>query len=154
MPWAAKNEQLAVFSDTISNVFNHSENKPEIASFDALDDRSIHPAGNQQSALDTQLESAEADDRLHSLSDIYAQNLGQTLESLHQALNKQLFYEIQQGNTLIEKDQDWLTIELSSSLMFLSGSAVPTSRAVNVLQTLLPILNAKPQLYSHPRLYR
>jgi chemotaxis protein MotB len=74
------------------------------------------------------------------LSNIKQKKLGASLETLEEGLNQALFELIEQGLAKLETDGDWLVIELSSGLLFPSGSASVTSVAEQILQQITEII--------------
>lgn len=141
-------EKFSVLSDTISHVFKTSD-KPlssdgngvagegVLSSNEANIDMKLHGV-----SIINEEKGPELVDGRGELSNLKQKYLGQPLDSLEEALKNAISDELETGQASLEKDMDWLTIELSSSLLFASGSAVATDGARNVLTALLPILNA------------
>jgi chemotaxis protein MotB len=150
-----QNKEFTAFSDTISNVFNHSLIEIEKPSHELFTENQAHTIAEPPNVAQPKLgDSTQVMDISYALSDVALKQQGQTLESLQQALKNVLSHEIEQGYVVIEQDMDWLTIELSSSLMFISGSGVPTTRAKKCIANLTSCLKYEPQFYSHSRLHR
>ena len=66
---------------------------------------------------------------------------GNPLVSLQEQLNKSLANLIEKGVAKVESDEDWLTIQLNSGLLFPSGSGVANQQASVLLQEIVTILN-------------
>ena len=68
-----------------------------------------------------------------TLSNISDAQVGSNLTSLETALNTALFDLTESGLAQLERDGDWLEIELNSGLLFPSGSASATNSAAKIL---------------------
>ncbi|WP_278370364.1 OmpA/MotB family protein, partial [Pseudoalteromonas lipolytica] len=66
--------------------------------------------------------------------------LGKPLDSLLTKLQSALIDEIRDGEASLELHQDWLIIELSSGMLFSSGSAVAQQRAKEVVALVKEII--------------
>lgn len=66
---------------------------------------------------------------------------GNPLVSLQNQLTQSLANLIEKGVAKVENDQDWLTIQLNSGLLFPSGSGVQTASASVLLTEIVAILN-------------
>lgn len=66
---------------------------------------------------------------------------GNPLVSLQEQLTQSLANLIEEGVAKVENDEDWLTIQLNSGLLFPSGSGVQTSSASVLLTEIVTILN-------------
>lgn len=75
------------------------------------------------------------------LTDLRQHYLGSPLQSLEQELKQSLTQLLDQGLAKVRLEQDWLVIELSSGLLFPSGSAAATNSARVVLQEIGKIIN-------------
>ncbi|MCH8538262.1 MAG: OmpA family protein, partial [Alkalimonas sp.] len=62
------------------------------------------------------------------------------LSSLEEELNQALAHLMEQGLAKVEQDDNWLTIELNSGLLFPSGSATATISARTVLDQIADII--------------
>ncbi|WP_394226730.1 flagellar motor protein MotB [Pseudoalteromonas spongiae] len=141
-------EKFSVLSDTISHVFKTTDQ------FSKGTGKGVSGEGiltSNEPKVDSQLhgisivneeKGPELVDGRGELSNLQQKYVGQPLDALEEELKKAISDEIEAGQAQLEKDMNWLTIELSSSLLFASGSAVATERARTVLRSLLPILNA------------
>lgn len=141
-------EKFSVLSDTISHVFKSNDK------FVKADGTGVTGEGllnSNEPNVDSNLhgisivneeKGPEIVDGRGELSNLAQKYLGQPLDSLEEELKMAISDELETGQAHLEKDMDWLTIELSSSLLFASGSAVATERARDVLRSLLPILTA------------
>ncbi|WP_372766080.1 flagellar motor protein MotB [Pseudoalteromonas sp.] len=141
-------EKFSVLSDTISHVFKSNDK------FVKADGSGVSGEGvlnSNEPNVDSNLhgisivneeKGPELVDGRGELNNLTQKYLGQPLDSLEEELKTAISDELESGQARLEKDMNWLTIELSSSLLFASGSAVATERARDVLQALLPILNS------------
>lgn len=136
-----KEEQFKVLTDTLSRVFE----KPD-ASESGVKGQSVLTHNNPQSEFDsygTSLEEAKGPELLadaKTLSDVSVEKLGSPLISLEQELTQALAHLMEQGVARVELDDNWLTIELNSGLLFASGSAAPTVSARTVLKEIEEII--------------
>jgi chemotaxis protein MotB len=73
-------------------------------------------------------------------SNIQQKYLGKPLDSLLIKLQSALIDEIRDGEASLELNQDWLIIELSSGMLFSSGSSVAHSRAKQVVKIVKDII--------------
>jgi chemotaxis protein MotB len=74
------------------------------------------------------------------VSNITDESLGNPLSSLEEALKDALFDLVENGYADVKVNDDWLTIELSSGIMFAGGSAAPTRSATVVLKEINSII--------------
>ena len=141
-------EKFSVLSDTISHVF---KNDMHTVSQDGQGVTGEGILSANEPLVDSKLEGIsivdeergpELIDGRGELSNLKQKYLGQPLDSLEEELKTAISDELEKGQATLEKDMDWLTIELSSTLLFASGSAIATEQARVVLRSLLPILNA------------
>ena len=122
-----KEEQYAVLTDSLTRIFD----KPP-ASGTGVTGQSVLKEAEPQSDFDlhgTSLEHAKGPELVadaRELSDITRRHLGSPLQSIEQELTQALANLIEQGVAELEQDENWLTIELSSGLLFASGSATTT----------------------------
>lgn len=66
---------------------------------------------------------------------------GNPLVSLQEQLTQSLANLIEKGVAKVEQDEDWVTIQLNSGLLFPSGSGSPMAQADLVLTEIVTILN-------------
>lgn len=66
---------------------------------------------------------------------------GNPLVSLQNQLTQSLANLIEEGVAKVENDEDWLTIQLNSGMLFPSGSAQQTSSATVLLTEIVSIIN-------------
>lgn len=137
-----KEEQYNVLAESLSRVFE----KPS-KSETGLTGLGILTENGPQSELTlygTSLEQAKGPTLLADasiLSDIDDKKLGSPLQSVEQQLTKALDSLIEQGLTKIQRDENWLTIELNSGLLFASGSATATDSATTLLTEITKVIN-------------
>ncbi len=82
----------------------------------------------------------ELTDGENELSNIEKSEVGTNLESLEEELHTALYELVESGYAELEIDGDWLEIELSSGLLFPSGSASATNNAEAILSVITPII--------------
>lgn len=137
-----KEEQYSVLEQSLTRLFV----KP-ISSETGLTGKGVLTDNGPQSELalyGTSLQPAKGPTLLADasiLSDIDDKNLGSPLQSVEQHLVKALDSLIEQGLTKIQRDENWLTIELNSGLLFASGSATATDSAATLLTEITKIIN-------------
>ena len=119
-----KEEQYSVLADSLTRMFEKPEqsgtglkgtsvlNTPETQSEMELEGSSLEPAKGPTLLADAR-----------QLSNVTQRQLGSPLESVEQELTRALANLLEQGVAKIQQDENWLTIELSSGLLFASGSA-------------------------------
>lgn len=137
-----KEEEYSVLADSLTRMFEEP-GQPDTG----VQGQSVLTQAVPQSDLDlygSSLEQAKgptlmADAR--QLSDISENKLGSPLQSLEQQLTKALANLLEQGLAKVEQDENWLTIELNSGLLFASGSATATSSAQTLLAEITRIIN-------------
>lgn len=142
----SKNEDFQILSDSLEQVFEKSARKQEQAGTgvngtgiltdrvtpenDILYGESIHKDEQGPELLDGQSETSNIDKK----------HLGKPLDSLLTKLQSALIDEIRDGEASLELHQDWLIIELSSGMLFSSGSAVAQQRAKEVVALVKEII--------------
>ncbi|WP_199524096.1 flagellar motor protein MotB [Pseudoalteromonas sp. bablab_jr011] len=142
----SKNEDFQVLSDSLEQVFEKSARKQEQAGTgvngtgiltdrvtpenDILYGESIRKDEQGPELLDGQSETSNIDKK----------HLGKPLDSLLTKLQSALIDEIRDGEASLELHQDWLIIELSSGMLFSSGSAVAQQRAKEVVALVKEII--------------
>jgi chemotaxis protein MotB len=75
-----------------------------------------------------------------TLSSVSDAQLGSSLRSLEKALHEVLYQLVESGYAQLKVDDDWLEIELNSSLLFPSGSASPTNGAKDILLIIFRVI--------------
>ncbi|AXV64659.1 chemotaxis protein [Pseudoalteromonas lipolytica] len=142
----SKNEDFQILSDSLEQVFEKSARKQEQAGTgvngtgiltdrvtpenDILYGESIRKDEQGPELLDGQSETSNIDKK----------HLGKPLDSLLTKLQSALIDEIRDGEASLELHQDWLIIELSSGMLFSSGSAVAQQRAKEVVALVKEII--------------
>lgn len=138
----AKEEKFKTISTTLSQVFE----KPPVPETgvkgpDVLTDNK--PRSDYQK-FGSSLETATGPELVADAKEQTTQQdpkFGNPLVSLQEQLTQSLANLIEQGVAKVENDDDWLTIQLNSGLLFPSGSAVQTSSAEILLKEIVGILN-------------
>ena len=80
-------------------------------------------------------------DGFGDLANLKQKKLGSPLDSLEQDLKTALSDEIEKGQAKLELNQDWLTIELNSGLLFGSGSSASTNEIEQVVSKVYNVIN-------------
>lgn len=75
------------------------------------------------------------------LSNVADTQVGSTLTSLEKELHEALYDLVESGYAQLTVDGDWLEIELSSGLLFPSGSSSPTNAAKKILSVIYNIIS-------------
>jgi len=134
-----KEESFQILSDSLEQVFDqsarqHSQEGSGVTGTDILTDR-VSPEKELLYGESIQKQEAgpELLDGQSDTSNIKQKHLGKPLDSLLTKLQSALIDEIRDGEASLELHQDWLIIELSSGMLFSSGSAVAHSRAKTVI---------------------
>ncbi|MDO6636588.1 flagellar motor protein MotB [Pseudoalteromonas carrageenovora] len=141
-----KEESFQVLSDSLEHVFDksarqHSQQGEGVNGNGILTDR-VSP---EQEVLygESILKEERGPELLDGQSDtsnIQQKYLGKPLDSLLAKLQSALIDEIRDGEASLELNQDWLIIELSSGMLFSSGSSVAHSRAKQVVKIVKDII--------------
>jgi len=142
-----KEEQFQILSDSLEHVFDksarqHSAQGEGVNGNGILTDR----ATPEQEVLygESILKEEQGPELLDGQSDtsnIQQKYLGKPLDSLLTKLQSALIDEIRDGEASLELNQDWLIIELSSGMLFSSGSSVAHSRAKQVVKIIKDIIS-------------
>lgn len=135
-------EQFKKLQDTISKVFIEATDKQETG----IQGQSVQPDIHPQSDFElygSGLEDATGPTLLADnakLEHIDRTRRGSPLSALQKDINRALRSLVESDLAKVTLDEDWLTIELSSGLLFSSGSANSTSSASAVMTELTAIL--------------
>lgn len=142
-----KEEKFQVLSDSLGLVFDKSARQHsqvgkgvegdgilthrETPEFEMLYDKSL-----LKETQEPELSNGKSD-----TSNIKQKHLGKALDSLLTKLQLALIDEIRDGEANLELTQDWLVIELSSGMLFSSGSSVAHFRAKQVIKIVKDIID-------------
>lgn len=142
-----KEEEFSVLSDSLESIFVQPEIRTEdgsgVKGEGLLLKNSVESEFNLYgNAITDEERGPELVDGFGDLVNLKKKRLGSPLESLNQELKTALFDHIEAGEAKVELDQDWLTIELSSGLLFGSGSAVATLNAKKVVKDIYEIVKS------------
>lgn len=135
-------EQFKKMQDTISKVFVEATDKKEAG----IQGLSVQPDVHPQSDFElygSGLEEATGPTLLadnSKLEQIDSTKLGSPLAAMQKDINRALRSLVESGLAKVTLDEDWLTIELNSGLLFSSGSASSNSSASAVITELTAIL--------------
>lgn len=135
-------EQFKKLQDTISKVFIEATDKQE----KGIQGQSVQPDIYPQSDFElygSGLEQATGPTLLADnakLEQIDSTKLGSPLAAMQKDINRALRSLVESGLAKVTLDEDWLTIELNSGLLFESGSASSNSSASAVITELTAIL--------------
>jgi len=138
----AKEEKFKTISSSLAQVFE----KPVAAQTgvkgpDLLTDN--QPKSDYQQ-FGTSLETATGPELVADAKEqptLQKPQFGNPLVSLQNQLTQSLANLIEKGVAKVENDEDWLTIQLNSGLLFPSGSGVQTASASVLLTEIVAILN-------------
>jgi chemotaxis protein MotB len=135
-------EQFNKLQDTISKVFVEETDKTE----KGIQGQSVQPDIYPQSDFElygSGLEEATGPTLLadnSKLEHIDSTKLGSPLAATQKDINRALRSLVESGLAKVTLDEDWLTVELNSGLLFSSGSASSNSSASAVMAELAAIL--------------
>lgn len=135
-------EQFKKLQDTISKVFVAATDKTETGvegvsvqpDIQPQSDFQLYGSGLQEATGPTLL----ADNS--KLEHIDSTKLGSPLAAMQKDMNRALRSLVESGLAKVTLNEDWLTVELSSGLLFSSGSASSNSSASAVMSELTSIL--------------
>ena len=135
----SKNEDFQILSDSLEQVFEKSARQQQqvgtgVNGTGILTDR-VSPENDilYGESIRKDEQGPELLDGQSETSNIKKKHLGKPLDSLLTKLQSALIDEIRDGEASLELHQDWLIIELSSGMLFSSGSAVAQQRAKQVV---------------------
>ncbi|WP_024610542.1 flagellar motor protein MotB [Pseudoalteromonas sp. TB64] len=141
-----KEEKFQILSDSLEQVFDksarqHSQKGEGVNGDGILTDR-VTP--EQEILYGESIQKQEQGplllDGQSDTSNIKQKYLGKPLDSLLTKLQSALIDEIRDGEASLELTEDWLIIELSSGMLFSSGSSVAHSRAKQVVKIVKDII--------------
>jgi len=138
----AKEEQFKTISSSLAQVFEKPI-KPDtgVKGEDLLTDN--QPRSDYQK-FGSSLETATGPELVADATEqpiLKQPEYGNPLVSLQQQLTQSLANLIEEGVAKVENDEDWLTIQLNSGLLFPSGSGVQSASASVLLAEIVTILN-------------
>ena len=137
-----KEEQYKTISETLSQVFEKPVDKQTGVTGDAVLTDNQPKSDYQQ--FGTSLESASGPEIVADAKEqpvLEKPQFGNPLVSLQEQLTQSLANLIEKGVAKVESDEDWLTIQLNSGLLFPSGSGSPIASADIVLKEIVTVLN-------------
>jgi chemotaxis protein MotB len=141
-----KEENFQILSDSLEQVFDksariYSQQGTGVEGTGILTDR-VTPEREllYGESINKEEQGPELLDGQSDTSNIQQKYLGKPLDSLLTKLQSALIDEIRDGEANLELHQDWLIIELSSGMLFSSGSAVAHSRAKQVVKIVKDII--------------
>ncbi len=135
----SKNEDFQILTDSLEQVFEKSARQQQqvgtgVNGTGILTDRvSTENDILYGESIRKEEQGPELLDGQSETSNIEKKHLGKPLDSLLTKLQSALIDEIRDGEASLELHQDWLIIELSSGMLFSSGSAVAQQRAKQVV---------------------
>ncbi|MBB1384202.1 OmpA family protein [Pseudoalteromonas sp. SG45-5] len=142
----SKEENFQILSDSLEHVFDksarqYSQNGEGVNGNGILTDR-VTPEQEvlYGESIQKQEQGPELLDGQSDTSNIQQKYLGKPLDSLLTKLQSALIDEIRDGEANLELNQDWLIIELSSGMLFSSGSSVAHLRAKQVVKLVKDII--------------
>ncbi|KAA1160142.1 chemotaxis protein [Pseudoalteromonas fuliginea] len=142
-----KEEKFQILSDSLEHVFDksarqHSQVGDGVNGSGVLTDR-VTPEQEvlYGESIQKKEQGPELLDGQSDTSNIKQKYLGKPLDSLLTKLQSALIDEIRDGEASLELNQDWLIIELSSGMLFSSGSSVAHSRAKQVVKIVKDIID-------------
>lgn len=137
-----KEEQFKTISETLSQVFEKPVDKQTGVTGDAVLTDNQPRSDYQQ--FGASLEAPTGPDIVADAKEqpvLEKPEFGNPLVSLQEQLTQSLANLIEKGVAKVESDEDWLTIQLNSGLLFPSGSGSPIASADIVLKEIVTLLN-------------
>ena len=137
-----KEEQYKTISETLSQVFDKPTKKETGVTGDAVLTDNQPRSDYQQ--FGASLEAPSGPDIVADAKEqpvLEKPQFGNPLVSLQQQLTQSLANLIEKGVAKVESDEEWLTIQLNSGLLFPSGSGSPIASADVVLKEIVTLLN-------------
>uniref|UniRef100_A0A486XY80 Flagellar motor rotation protein MotB n=1 Tax=Rheinheimera sp. BAL341 TaxID=1708203 RepID=A0A486XY80_9GAMM len=137
-----KEEEYSVLADSLTKMFEKPDQRQTGVQGQSVLAESVPQS--EQDLYGTSLEQPQGPTLLadaKQLSDISQQKLGSPLQAIEQKLTQAMANLLEQGLAKIEQDDNWLTIELNSGLLFASGSATATSSASTLLSEITRVIN-------------
>lgn len=137
-----KEEQYKTISETLSQVFDKPVDKQTGVTGEAVLTDNQPRSDYQQFGASLEVPSGPeivADAKEQPV--LEKPQFGNPLVSLQQQLTQSLANLIEKGVAKVESDEDWLTIQLNSGLLFPSGSGSPIASADIVLKEIVTLLN-------------
>lgn len=129
-----KEEQYSVLANSLTRIFDKpAQPGTGVSGQSVLTEAAVQSEFDLHGSSLQQAKGPELVADARQLSDIAQQKLGSPLQSIEQQLTKALANLLQQGVAKLEQDENWLTIELNSGLLFASGSATTTPSAAVLL---------------------
>lgn len=137
-----KEEQYKTISETLSQVFEKPVDKQTGVTGEAVLTDNQPRSDYQQ--FGTSLEAPSGPEIVADAKEqpvLEKPQFGNPLVSLQEQLTQSLANLIEKGVAKVESDEDWLTIQLNSGLLFPSGSGSPIASADIVLKEIVTLLN-------------
>lgn len=137
-----KEEQYKTISETLSQVFEKPTEKQTGVTGDAVLTDNKPRSDYQQ--FGASLESPSGPEIIADAKEqpvLEKVQFGNPLVSLQQQLTQSLANLIEKGVAKVESDENWLTIQLNSGLLFPSGSGSPITSADIILKEIVSVLN-------------
>ncbi|MDX3773768.1 OmpA family protein [Chromatiaceae bacterium AAb-1] len=137
-----KEEKFSVLTDSLTRIFD----KPDASGTGVKgEDLLTHNTPQSEfSSYGTSLDEAKGPELVadaSTLSDVTRQKLGSPLISIEEELTRAIANLLEQGVAKLQRDENWLVIELNSGLLFASGSATATSSARTLLMEIARVIN-------------
>lgn len=124
-----KEESFDVLSESLGEIFHISGDKGTGTSGDGiLTQQSVETNVLEGNSLEPEKGPELVDDNL-LINESNQKRLGSPLQALKQDLQSALYDLTENGLARLEQNDDWLTIELSSGMLFASGSAAANPSA-------------------------
>jgi len=135
-----KEESFDVLSESLGEIFQITGDDGAGTPGDGTLTQQVSQAGTLEGNSLNQEKGTELVDDNILINESDEKRLGSPLQALKQDLQSALYDLTENGFAQLEQDDDWLTIELSSGLLFASGSAAANPSASVVLGEVARIL--------------
>lgn len=137
-----KEEQFKTISASLARVFDKpSEDKTGVTGEAVLTDNQPRSDYKQYGASIETTTGPEIVADAKEQPVLTKPQFGNPLVSLQKQVTQSLANLIEKGVAKVESDEDWLTIQLNSGLLFPSGSATPIASADVILTEIVEVLN-------------
>jgi chemotaxis protein MotB len=142
-----KEEEYTVLSQTLGTVFERSQGQSQADDGEGVPGEGLltnnDPVDTEFNLYGTSLMDEKGPELLDDqvqLSEVTEEKAGSPLESMEEDLKDALFDLIENGYADVKLNDDWLTIEFNSGLLFVAGSAAPTTSARLVMKEVNAII--------------
>ncbi|NVK25999.1 MAG: OmpA family protein [Gammaproteobacteria bacterium] len=135
-----KEQSFDVLSESLGKIFDISGDKGKGVSGNGLLTNQVSQTEHFDGNSLQQEKGPELIPQQELINESVNKQVGNPLEALKHELNTALYELTENGLAKLEQNEDWLTIELSSGLLFPSGSATTSPAAAIIIEELSKVL--------------